>query len=91
MEKLQELSRILVMKIELRFNSIEKMSNDAFHKQVVIYEVRRVAITFLTSCTEIGPNVLKVTKLDILESFEQSRNYIVLLIRYGSPKSLWRM
>jgi hypothetical protein len=25
MEKLQELSRILVMKIELRFNSIEKM------------------------------------------------------------------
>jgi len=57
MEKLQELSRILVMKIELRFNSIGKMRKYAFHKQVVIYEIRRIAITFLTSCTEIGPNV----------------------------------
>jgi hypothetical protein len=32
MEKLQELSRILVMKIELRLNSIGKMRNHAFHK-----------------------------------------------------------
>jgi hypothetical protein len=57
MEKLQELSRILVMKIELRFNSIGKMRNHAFHKQVAIYEIKRVAITFLISYTEIGPHV----------------------------------
>jgi hypothetical protein len=59
MKKLQALSRFLLSNIELRSRQSRHQKNEepCLYKQVVIYEVSGVAIAFLTSCTEMGPEV----------------------------------